>query len=148
MVGSSERSRQQLWWTLLDTVNTVMCSWWWAKTSPETCTATWNNKLIYIVRSKHKKWKTNWCHCFNFIHISTDLYMFRAHRPIFRRIHTAVHTTIGSVSVPFWSRVLCVVAGLGVCSLLYSKAFMWFLQYKDYFHKEPLQWRDSMFVVE
>jgi len=39
--------------------------------------------------------------------------MFRAHRPIFRRIHTAVHTTIGSVSIPFWLRVLYVVAGLG-----------------------------------
>ena len=48
-------------------------------------------------------------HYFIFIHISTDLYMFRAHRPIFRRVHTAVHTTIGSVSVPFWSRALYVV---------------------------------------
>jgi len=54
------------------------------------------------------KWKTNWCHYFNFIHISTVLYMFRAHRPIFRGVHAAVHTTIGSVSVPFWSRVLYV----------------------------------------
>jgi hypothetical protein len=26
--------------------------------------------------------------------------MFRAHRPILRRVHTAVHTTIGSVVVP------------------------------------------------
>jgi len=42
-------SRQQLGWTLPDTVNTVKCYWWWAKTSPETCRATWNNKLIYIV---------------------------------------------------------------------------------------------------
>jgi len=30
-------ARQQLGWTLLDTVNTVKCSWWCAKTSPETC---------------------------------------------------------------------------------------------------------------
>jgi len=30
--------------------------------------------------------------------------MFRAHMSIFRRVHTAVHTTIGSVSVPFKSR--------------------------------------------
>jgi len=30
---------RQLGWTLPDTVNTVKCSWWWAKTSPETCTA-------------------------------------------------------------------------------------------------------------
>jgi hypothetical protein len=30
--------------------------------------------------------------------------MFRAHRPILRRIHTAVHTTIGSVAVQFGSR--------------------------------------------
>jgi len=37
--------------------------------------------------------------------------MFRAHRPIFRRVHTAVHTAIGSVSVP--SRAPYVVAGLG-----------------------------------
>ena len=28
--------------------------------------------------------------------------MFRAHRPILRRVHTAVHTTIGSVSVQLW----------------------------------------------
>ena len=61
--------------------------------------------FLYRASFQHKKWKTNWCHCFNFIHISTDLYMFRAHRPIFRRIHTAVPTTIGSVSVPFRSRV-------------------------------------------
>ena len=46
--------------------------------------------------------KTNWCHCFNFIRILPDLYMFRAHRPILRRVHTAVHT-IGSVSVLLWS---------------------------------------------
>jgi hypothetical protein len=32
-------SRQQLPWTLSDTVNTVKCSWWWAKTSSETCRA-------------------------------------------------------------------------------------------------------------
>ena len=63
----------------------------------------------HVVR--YKKWKTNWCHFFNFIHISTDLYMFRAHRPIFRRIRTAVPTTIGSVSVPFWTRVLSVQNG-------------------------------------
>jgi len=42
--------------------------------------------------------KTNWCHYF--IRILLDLYMFRAHRPIFRRVRTTVHTTIGSVSVP------------------------------------------------
>jgi len=34
--------------------------------------------------------------------------MFRAHRPIFRRVRTAVHTTIGSVSVPLCSRALYV----------------------------------------
>ena len=43
--------------------------------------------------------KTNWCHYFNFIYILLDLYMFRAHRPILRRVHTAVHTTIGSYGV-------------------------------------------------
>jgi len=32
-------SRQQRWWILPDAVNTDKCSWWWAKTSPETCTA-------------------------------------------------------------------------------------------------------------
>jgi hypothetical protein len=57
--------------------------------------------------------KTNRCHYFNFIPISTDLYMFRAYRPIFRRIHTAVPTTIGSVAVPFGPRDLYVVDGLG-----------------------------------
>ena len=40
--------------------------------------------------------ETNWCHYF--IRILLDLYMFRAHRPIFRRVRTAVHTTIGSYS--------------------------------------------------
>jgi len=34
-----DTSRQQPGWTLPDTVNTVKCSWWWAKTSPETCRA-------------------------------------------------------------------------------------------------------------
>ena len=50
--------------------------------------------------------KTNWCHYF--IRILLDLYMFRAHRPIFRRVRTAVHTTIGSVSVPLCSLALYV----------------------------------------
>jgi hypothetical protein len=44
--------------------------------------------------------------------------MFRAYRSILRRIHTAVHTTIGSVAVPFRPRALYVVAGLGGCSLV------------------------------
>ena len=60
--------------------------------------------------------KTNWCHYF--IRILLDLYMFRAHRPIFRRVRTAVHTTTGSVSVPLGSRALYVVACLGDYSLL------------------------------
>ena len=33
-------------------------------------------------------------------------HMFRVHRPILRRVHTAVHTTIGSVSVLLWPCVL------------------------------------------
>jgi len=65
--------------------------------------------FLYCASFQYKKWRTNWCHCFHFIHISTDLYMFRAHLPIFRRIHTAVPTSIGSVSVPFWLCVLYVV---------------------------------------
>ena len=60
--------------------------------------------------------KTNWCHYF--IRILLDLYMFRAHRAIFRRVRTAVHTTIGSVSVPLCSRALYVVACLGDYALL------------------------------
>jgi len=42
-------SRQQLGWTLPDTVNTVKCFWWWAKHRPKHVELTWNNKLIYIV---------------------------------------------------------------------------------------------------
>jgi len=30
---------QRQWWILPDAVNTAKCSWWWAKTSPETCRA-------------------------------------------------------------------------------------------------------------
>jgi len=30
---------RNLGWTLQDTANTVKRSWWWAKTSPETCRA-------------------------------------------------------------------------------------------------------------
>ena len=52
--------------------------------------------------------KTNWCHYFNFIYILPVLDMFRAHRPILRRVHTAVHTTIGSVSVLLWPCALYV----------------------------------------
>jgi len=29
-----DTSQQQIGWTLSDTVNTVMCSWWWKNTSP------------------------------------------------------------------------------------------------------------------
>ena len=53
--------------------------------------------------------KTNWCHNFNFIYILPDLCMFRGHRPILRRVHTAVHTTIGSVSVLLWPCALYIV---------------------------------------
>ena len=34
-----DTSCQQLGWIPPDAVNTVKCSWWWAKTSPETCRA-------------------------------------------------------------------------------------------------------------
>jgi len=34
-----DTSWQWLEWILPDAVNTVKCSWWWAKTSPETCRA-------------------------------------------------------------------------------------------------------------
>src|SRR5215475_5525739 len=44
------------------------------------------------------------------VYILPDLYMFRAHSPIFRRLHTAVHTTIGSVSVLLWPCALYVVS--------------------------------------
>jgi len=86
--------------------------------------------FLYRASFQHMKWKTNWCHYFNFIHISTDLYMFRAPRCIFRRVHTAVHTTIGSVSVPFWSRALYVVAGLGDCSLLSTSRCVYLIHTK------------------
>ena len=65
--------------------------------SPETCWAS-----IYGI-------KTNWCHYFSFIYILPDLYMFQAHRPILRRVRTAVHTTIGSVCVLLWPCTLYVV---------------------------------------
>ena len=54
--------------------------------------------LIHPLNKNTYGIKTNWCHYFNFIHILPDLYMFRAHRPIFRRVRTAVYTTIGSYS--------------------------------------------------
>jgi hypothetical protein len=46
-----DTSWQQLGWTLPDTVNTVKCSWWWTKTSSETCRADKKNKLIYTFAS-------------------------------------------------------------------------------------------------
>jgi len=55
---------------------------------------------------------------FQFYSILLHLYMFRAHRPIFRRVRTAVHTAIGSVSVSLRSHALYVVACLGDYSLL------------------------------
>jgi len=33
--------QQQHRWTISEAVNTVKCSLWWAKTSPETCRADW-----------------------------------------------------------------------------------------------------------
>jgi len=32
-----DTSQKQYRWTISEAVNTVKCSWWWAKTSPETC---------------------------------------------------------------------------------------------------------------
>ena len=37
-----DNSRQQYRWNISEAVNTVKCSWWWAKTSPETCRAGWD----------------------------------------------------------------------------------------------------------
>ena len=34
-----DTSQQQYRWTISEAVNTVKCSWWWAKISPETCSA-------------------------------------------------------------------------------------------------------------
>jgi len=34
-----DTSQQQYQCTISDAVNTVKCSWWWAKTMPETCRA-------------------------------------------------------------------------------------------------------------
>jgi hypothetical protein len=39
--------------------------------------------------------------------------MFRTYRPILRRIHTAVHTTIGSVAVLFGPRKIETVTSVG-----------------------------------
>jgi hypothetical protein len=39
LVSQGDTSRQQRGWTLPDTVNTVKCSWWWAKSLSETCRA-------------------------------------------------------------------------------------------------------------
>jgi len=36
-----DTGRQQHMWTLSEAVNTVKCSWWWAKTSPETRRTDW-----------------------------------------------------------------------------------------------------------
>jgi hypothetical protein len=36
-----DTSQQQYRWTISNAVNTVKCSWWWKKTSPETCRADW-----------------------------------------------------------------------------------------------------------
>ena len=36
-----DTGRQQHRWTKSEAVNTVMCSWWWAKPSSETCWADW-----------------------------------------------------------------------------------------------------------
>ena len=42
--------RQQHRWTISEAVNTVKCSWWWAKTSPDICRADW----VQIRRSFQK----------------------------------------------------------------------------------------------
>jgi hypothetical protein len=47
-----DTARQQHRWTISEAVNTVKCSWWWAKTSPETCRADWvqiNKQKICIL---------------------------------------------------------------------------------------------------
>jgi hypothetical protein len=71
------------------------------------------------------KWKTNKCHYFNFIHISTDPYMFRAYRPILRKIYTAVHTTIGSVAVPFGQRAVYIYRARGLNGTATEPMVVW-----------------------
>ena len=48
--------QQQYRWTISETVNTVKCSLWWAKTSPETCRANWVqiNKLKKLHLVSHQ----------------------------------------------------------------------------------------------
>jgi len=46
-----DTSRQQLGWMLLEAVNTVKCSWWWAKNRSKHVEPTRNNKLTCIVAS-------------------------------------------------------------------------------------------------
>ena len=43
-----DTSRQQLVWILPGTVNTVKCSWWWVKTSSETCRADLYSCILLI----------------------------------------------------------------------------------------------------
>ena len=54
-------------------------------------------------------------------YIAGSLHVSGHHMSIFRRVRTAVHTTIGSVSVPLCSRALYVVVCLVDYSLLASR---------------------------
>jgi hypothetical protein len=83
------------------------------------------SKFLYRAYFQKKKKKTNRCHYFNFIHISTNLYIFRAYRPILKKIHTAVHTTIGSVAVPLGPRALYVVWARGPNSTATEPMDVW-----------------------
>ena len=47
-----DTGRRKYPWTIPEAVNKIKCSWWWAKTSPETCRADWvqiNKSKIYIL---------------------------------------------------------------------------------------------------
>jgi len=58
-----DTSRQQLGWTLPDTVNTSKCSWWWAKTSPQTCWANWNRASTHPRHQPAATWVNTTRYC-------------------------------------------------------------------------------------
>ena len=73
-----DTSRQQYRWTISEAVNTVKCSWWWAKTSPATCRADYKyiNQssciLLVVIYNLHSQFNRR---AFSRIHIFSISFM-------------------------------------------------------------------------
>jgi len=107
-----DTSRQQLGWTLPDTVNIVKCSWWWRKYGPKHVELTRNNKLTCIVASC---WLLSYLSIYLFIYISVLQYKLR---PSVLRWLENTFFCRWVYMLPKWHNIFCITNTRNMCLYL------------------------------